>query len=99
MDETFKKFFLGLAQADREVYAKRAGSSVGYLLQIAYGNKGVELGMADAMVAAAGGALKLDHLPLTDRAREQRRIRGEEHEPLPKKDSVRADEKAVQPAA
>lgn len=92
MDETFKTYFLGMAQADREVYAARAGSSVGYLLQIAYGNKQVELGMADAMVAASGSVLKLDHLPLTDRAREQHRIRSAEHAPLPRKDAATSGE-------
>lgn len=94
MDMTFKTFFLGLAAAERKEYAGRAGSTEGYLLQVAYGNKLVELGMADALVAASGGVLKLEMLPLTDRAKQQDSIRRADHDPLPVKDDA-----TKQPAA
>lgn len=64
----FKTYWQGLKAAEREAFARNVGTSVGYCHQIAYGDKRVELGLADAMVAHGGGLLTLDALPLTDRA-------------------------------
>lgn len=72
---SFRTYFLALDADQRKAYAERAGSSVGYLTQVAYGNKQVELGFADVLVAVADGALGLPDLPLTDRAATQHAIR------------------------
>lgn len=73
---SFRTFFLGLAPADREAYAKKAGTSVATLSQVAYGYKHVELGFADVLVALAPrGKLKLKDIPLTKRAERQHAIR------------------------
>ena len=71
----FKTFFFGLPIAERESFAQQAGTTRGYLNQVAYSNKRVELGMADVLVAVSGGQLRLDDLPLTDNAQRQRAIR------------------------
>lgn len=68
----FKTFYQGLEPAQRQSFAERVGTSVGYCHQIAYGTKRIELGLADAMVAASAEALSLDDLPLTARAQFQR---------------------------
>jgi hypothetical protein len=80
----FKAFYQGLLPDRREAFAKAVGSTVGYCHQIAYGNKRIELGLADAIVAASSGALQLDDLPLTARAEHQRTVRGF-HEPRRKR--------------
>ena len=72
---SFRTYFFGLDAAQRLAYADRAKSTVGYLTQVAYGNKKVELGFADVLVAVSDGALSLVDLPLTDRAAEQDGIR------------------------
>lgn len=72
----FKTFWHGKSAQDRERFATKAGTTVGYCHQIAMGNKRMELGMADAFVAVANGDLALDELPLTDRAKKQHVIRG-----------------------
>lgn len=72
---TFRDFFMGMAPPERATYAESACTTVGTLLQVAYGNKRVELGFADALVAVAAGRLALDDLPLTERAAQQRAIR------------------------
>lgn len=72
---SFRTYFLGLDAAGRTAYADRAGSTVGYLLQVAYENRRVELGFADVLVAASANELTLDSLPLTDRAIEQHKRR------------------------
>lgn len=72
---TFRSYFTGLDADARADYAKSVGSTVGYLLQVAYENKRVELGLADVMVAVANGAITLADLPLTDRAIDQDRRR------------------------
>lgn len=77
----FKDYFFGLPVAERESFAQRAGTTRGYLNQVAYGNKQIELGLADVLVALADG-VTLDELPLTDNARRQRAIR-EEATPSP----------------
>ena len=72
---SFRTYFLGLDAAQRLAYANRSASTVGYLTQVAYGNKSVELGLADVLVAVSDGQLTLADLPLTDRALEQNGIR------------------------
>lgn len=67
----FKTFYQGLPASERETFAAKVGTSVGYLHQIAYGAKNIELGLADAIVTASGKALKLADLPLTERAKFQ----------------------------
>lgn len=71
----FKTYWQGLKAADRDAFAKNVGTSIGYCHQIAYGDKRVELGLADAIVAHSGGLLGLDDLPLTSRAVFQQRAR------------------------
>jgi len=71
----FKDYFFGLPVNERESLAKQAGTSRGYLTQVAYGNKSIELGAADVLVALSGGAVTLDGLPLTTNATRQRLIR------------------------
>lgn len=70
-----KTFIQSMPAKEREQFAARAGTTVGTLNQMLYGGKRVELGFADALVAVACGSLKLDDLPLTDRAAQQRAIR------------------------
>lgn len=71
----FKTYFLALPVAARDAFAEKAGTSRGYCNQVAYAGKEVELGMADVFVAVSDGALTLEELPLTKRARAQRLIR------------------------
>ena len=71
----FREYFLALSAAERASFALRVGTSVGYLLQVAYGRKQAGLGFADSLVSVAGGELSLDDLPLTERARQQHQIR------------------------
>lgn len=72
---TFRTFLLALNLDERRRVAERVGSSVGYLQQVAYGNKQIELGLADALVAVSEGKVSLAELPLTDRARHQHHVR------------------------
>jgi hypothetical protein len=72
---SFRTYLLGLSPPARRAVADRVGSSVGYLLQVAYGNKQIELGLADALVAVSDGSVLLGELPLTDRARHQHQVR------------------------
>lgn len=74
---------MNLTAAERTAYAERVGSTVGYLMQLAYGNKQADLGFADALVAVSGGQLTLDALPLTKRARQQHDIRSGVQRPAP----------------
>ena len=72
----FKDFFLGeLSVAQRDAFAGEAHSTRGLLTQVAYRNKSVELGFADVLVALSQGKVSLDGIPLTNRAKQQRRIR------------------------
>lgn len=71
----FKTFYFGLSPDERAAYAERVTSTVGYLNQVAYGHKRIELGAADVLVAVSGGRLTLADLPLTDRALQQHQIR------------------------
>ncbi len=83
----FKTFFFGLPPDAREDFAKRANTSKAYCLQVAYGNKRLELGMADVFAAVSGGAVGLTELPLTDRAAIQKATR-ETPEPGSAKETV-----------
>lgn len=71
----FKTYYQPLNPAERAALAKRMGTTVGYCHQIAFGDKNIELGLADVIVAASRGALTLDNLPLTERAQFQRKAR------------------------
>lgn len=64
----FKTYWQGMKAPERDAFAKNIGTSVGYCHQIAYGEKRVELGLADAIVAHSDGHLTLMDLPLTERA-------------------------------
>lgn len=76
----FKTFYLSMSPDDREAFAASTGTSTGMLTQIAYGHKQIELGFADVLVAKGHG-YGLDTLPLTDRAKDQHRIRCEDLRP------------------
>jgi hypothetical protein len=71
----FKTYWQRMTVPQRDAFAKNVGTSPGYCHQIAYGDKSLELGLADAIVAQAGADLTLDDLPLTERARFQRAAR------------------------
>lgn len=71
----FKTYWQGLSAEQRERFASDAGTKASYCHQIAFGDKRLELGMADALVAVSGGGLTLDDLPLSARAQRQRVIR------------------------
>lgn len=71
----FKTYYLGLPQLERASFAETVGTTLGYCRQLAYGEKRIELGMADVMVAVSGGVLTLDGLNLTQRAVYQDRVR------------------------
>lgn len=71
----FKPFWKGLDADGKEAFAQSIGSTVGTCHQIAYGEKRIELGLADVMVAQGGGKLTLAELPLTDRAVFQNKAR------------------------
>lgn len=64
----FRTYWQTLKGAERDDFANRIGSSPAYCHQLAYGDKRLELGLADAIVAQSKGALTLDDLPLTERA-------------------------------
>ncbi len=68
----FKTYYRGLDPQARKEFAERVASTEGYCSQIAWGNKQIELGIADAIVAVSRGAVTLDDLPLTVKAQQQR---------------------------
>jgi hypothetical protein len=72
----FRTFFFGMPVSAREEFAAKAGTSRGLLTQVAYGNKAVELGFADVIVALSDGAVELEGIELTDNAKRQRELRG-----------------------
>jgi len=77
MSTNFKAFFFALPVAERESFAQQAGTSRGFLNQVAYGNKPIELGLANVIIALAnsmGGSITLDDLRLTENAQRQREI-------------------------
>lgn len=74
----FKTFYRRLTPDQREAFAQKVHTTVGYCHQIACGTKHIELGLADAIVAVApsfGGEVTLAELELTDRARRQDVVR------------------------
>lgn len=71
----FRDFWFALPVSERVAFAARGHSSRGFLNQVAYGHKRIELGLADVIVALAGGLVALDDLPLTENAMRQRHIR------------------------
>ena len=73
----FKDYFFGLSADARDKFAQQAGTSTGYLTQVSYRNKRLELGFADVLCALSGGVVSLDDLPLTDNATRQREIRSQ----------------------
>lgn len=68
---SFKTYFMGLSEAQRDDFAKAAGTSVGLCKKLIYGDGRVELGLADVMVKLGNGAFVHGDLPLTDRAKFQ----------------------------
>jgi hypothetical protein len=74
----FKNYYLGLTPLARDQFAEKASTSRGYCNQIAYASKQIELGMADVFVVLSGGILTLEELPLTDRAKQQLKVRSGE---------------------
>lgn len=73
----FKTFFTGLSVVERTEFAKKVGTTTGYCHQIIYGDKRIELGLADVFVAASSGKLNHSDLPLTPRAKFQMNTRAE----------------------
>lgn len=71
----FKTHLYQLQTDERQRLAELAHTSVPMLQQIAYGNKRIELGFADALVALCDGSIALDDLPLTERAKHQHALR------------------------
>lgn len=65
----FRDFFLKLPADQREAYAKRAGSTVRYLNQVAYGHKKAGLAFAAELVKASDGALTMGDIPMSDDTR------------------------------
>ena len=63
----FKTFYFSLPIPRRTEFAEEIGTTTGYCHQIAYGKR-IELGIADVIVNASAGQIKLHELPLTDRA-------------------------------
>lgn len=86
----FRAYFLGLDSAARAEFANKVGSTVGYLTQVAYGNKQIELGLADVLVAVSAGSLTLDDVPLTERAKVQHATRTAPPLSLPAADTAQA---------
>lgn len=66
----FKTFYRQLGQTEREAFAQKVHTTVGYCHQIACGKR-IELGLADSIVAVSEGQVTLAELNLTDRARLQ----------------------------
>lgn len=71
----FKTYWQNLTPEQRTGFATRVGTTEGYCRQLAYGDKKIELGLADAIVAAAQPDIGLNDLPLTQRAQFQAEAR------------------------
>lgn len=74
----FRTFYRQLSPEQREAFAAKVHTTVGYCHQISCGTKTIELGLADAIVAVApgfGATVTLAELPLTERARAQDSVR------------------------
>jgi hypothetical protein len=70
-----KTSYKNMTAEEREKLARDAEISMGMLTQVAYGHKQIELGFADVLVAKSGGKFDLDGVPLTERAKKQRKLR------------------------
>lgn len=71
----FKTYYLSLSKQERSNFSEKVGTTLGYCHQLAYGDKQIELGLADVIVAVSNGALELSDLPLTARAEFQSKAR------------------------
>lgn len=74
----FRTFYRQLSPEQRDAFAQKVHTTVGYCHQIACGTKRIELGLADAIVAVApafGASITLDEIELTERARLQDAVR------------------------
>lgn len=69
----FRTFYRQLPPVQREAFAQKVHTTVGYCHQITCGKR-IELGLADAIVAVSG-VVTLDELNLTDRAKAQDTVR------------------------
>lgn len=76
MDD-FKTYYQRLSATERKAFAKKVGTTPGYCNLLACGAKKIELGFADAIAAVSG--LPLASLPLTDRAKQQHKVRTMNH--------------------
>lgn len=72
--DTFKTRILAMSSSERDKLAASAGTTRGLLNQIIFGGKQIELGLADCLVALMPG-VRLETLPLTERARKQHGVR------------------------
>ncbi|GHC72820.1 hypothetical protein GCM10007320_08960 [Pseudorhodoferax aquiterrae] len=72
--DTLKSRILAMTPAEKDALAASAGTTRGLLNQIIYGGKHIELGLADCFVALLPG-LRIDDMPLTERARRQANVR------------------------
>lgn len=72
--ENLKVRILAMTPGERDALATAAGTTRGLLNQIAYGGKQIELGLADCFAALIPG-LRVEAMPLTERARRQARVR------------------------
>jgi hypothetical protein len=70
----FRTFYRQLTPDQREAFAAKVHTTVGYCHQIACGKR-IELGLADAIVAVSAGAVTLGEINLTDRAKAQDGVR------------------------
>lgn len=80
----FRTFYRQLSPEQREAFAQKVHTTVGYCHQIACGTKRIELGLADAIVAVApsfGATVSLGELELTERAKAQDETRKAANEP------------------
>lgn len=74
----FKEIWQSVPVGERDAVAARAGTTAGYLHQIAYSkDKEIELGLADVLVTIFDGRLTHADLPLTKRASYQFKVRSE----------------------
>lgn len=85
----FKTFYFAKSVQGRDEFASLAGTSRGLLTQVAYGNKGVELGFADVIVALSDGAVDLDGISLTENAKRQRALRVQRPRPGARRAAMR----------
>lgn len=70
----FRTFYRQLPPDQREAFAQKVHTTVGYCHQITCGKR-IELGLADAIVTVSGGVVTLGELNLTERAKVQDLVR------------------------